>query len=440
MTTASLTLAYTNAIAKALKEPSGDKEGKKFEGTAADSSTFMAPIATPLPIPVAPPAGVFAHDSPEKAGTKSGNKRKQAPGWAVPKTRTKRSRLGRRRTRPKNSRSAYVYYVMYRRSHVSKEEDGLGFGAFARKIGQQWRTLPPEERKQFDALARQDRTRYLREKAQWVAARREMYEAGLMRVRQEELRSQQAARTTGYRSQFDTVAVGYGANPSGGTITYIHPSQQHAIDRSRDWGTPETRVPIARPPAPVNQHNMQSCYALRNGITSRIQNANKYQTVYNMDMITRSNTQARLQPRIGYGSVGVGDNMGTVQRTTAPYSGTLSPTALSPFWQSTAAIHSPRASLTQHEQRQFQQQVAYSAGYTPNVHVIQQGTSRQQYTAAWWQNKGAQPRQVVVPVDTLQHQQQIQRLRLLQPRVQTQQRQPRLHQPTQHQPAEHQRT
>lgn len=72
----------------------------------------------------------------------------------------------KKRTGPKNPKSAYTFFVMDTRKEISKNFPEKSFGEVARHVAHMWKELPKEERVIYEARAREDRTRWEREKLQ----------------------------------------------------------------------------------------------------------------------------------------------------------------------------------------------------------------------------------------------------------------------------------
>ncbi|KAI9141544.1 high mobility group box domain-containing protein, partial [Paraphysoderma sedebokerense] len=67
--------------------------------------------------------------------------------------------------KPKKARSAFTYFMSAIRSKVVEENDGASFGDIGRIVGEKWRTLPEDEKKKYEALAKNDLERYEKEAA-----------------------------------------------------------------------------------------------------------------------------------------------------------------------------------------------------------------------------------------------------------------------------------
>lgn len=61
------------------------------------------------------------------------------------------------------ARSAYQFFAMAQREAIKAEFPDEPFGSISRVIGARWRALPEDEKKEFVALAQEDKERFLRE-------------------------------------------------------------------------------------------------------------------------------------------------------------------------------------------------------------------------------------------------------------------------------------
>ena len=77
---------------------------------------------------------------------------------------------------PKRSLSAYMFYSREMRPLVKEEAPELKFGDVAKKIGGMWKSLEGDDKKKYEALAAQDKSRYIKEKEEYekkIKAKRE---------------------------------------------------------------------------------------------------------------------------------------------------------------------------------------------------------------------------------------------------------------------------
>jgi HMG (high mobility group) box len=64
---------------------------------------------------------------------------------------------------PKRNMSAYFLYSIEMRPRIKEENPSAGFGELAKLISEQFKALPPRERKVWDEKAVADKVRYERE-------------------------------------------------------------------------------------------------------------------------------------------------------------------------------------------------------------------------------------------------------------------------------------
>lgn len=57
--------------------------------------------------------------------------------------------------------SAYMFFVRQRRGVIQRAQPGLSFGQVSALVGEAWKSLPDEEKRQFTDLATADERRYL---------------------------------------------------------------------------------------------------------------------------------------------------------------------------------------------------------------------------------------------------------------------------------------
>mmetsp|Transcript_16313 Transcript_16313/g.21353 ORF Transcript_16313/g.21353 Transcript_16313/m.21353 type:complete len:200 (+) Transcript_16313:185-784(+) len=69
---------------------------------------------------------------------------------------------------PKRSLTAYFHYSIHVRSEVTKANPGFAFGDVTKAISDQFKTLPPGEKKIWDDKAAADKERYLREMEEYT--------------------------------------------------------------------------------------------------------------------------------------------------------------------------------------------------------------------------------------------------------------------------------
>jgi hypothetical protein len=68
---------------------------------------------------------------------------------------------------PKHNMSSYMYFVQKQRADVKKSNPNIDNKTVISLLGKMWRGLGDAERQPYNELAKTDRERYLREKAEW---------------------------------------------------------------------------------------------------------------------------------------------------------------------------------------------------------------------------------------------------------------------------------
>ena len=64
---------------------------------------------------------------------------------------------------PKSATSAYMYFSKHHRMLLKQENSDLTFGDLGKTVGAMWNAASPEEKKPFEDLAAEDKTRYTTE-------------------------------------------------------------------------------------------------------------------------------------------------------------------------------------------------------------------------------------------------------------------------------------
>jgi len=77
---------------------------------------------------------------------------------------------------PKHPLSAYLFFVATNRPRMNEKYPDKDFTEVARMLGQQWKSLPTQERRIFEILAFADKKRYLEEKDRWIPPHQKQHE------------------------------------------------------------------------------------------------------------------------------------------------------------------------------------------------------------------------------------------------------------------------
>ena len=333
----------------------------------------LTPAAAPAKPPANAPVTVAAvQTAPVAAAPVVGKKRPQSAVGVFSKSRVKRARQG---TRPKNSRSAYVFFVMERRANLTKEETHLTFSEVAQKIGRQWRTMSAEEKKKYDQRAFEDRKRYQREKAQWAAEMKESRRAEQINARNQLMLMSRAA--VGMQSyQASPNATQYWGQGAGRVDDY-----QGAVGgRGAYYGLSRSNatvpgVPVGPPGYAINGQDRQArvgwdrgSYAPygpreysadRNGYPNRM----TYEREQTVNPSMRLGPYAQSQDYAGYGHG----------------SGPQHPH----FAVSGASYYVERQVPVENQMRP---RIAYPGGHPSNGQGVQQEMPRERYDVAQWQS------------------------------------------------------
>jgi len=64
---------------------------------------------------------------------------------------------------PKSATSAYMYFSKHHRMLLKQENSDLTFGDLGKTVGAMWKAATPEEKRPFEELAAEDKTRYVNE-------------------------------------------------------------------------------------------------------------------------------------------------------------------------------------------------------------------------------------------------------------------------------------
>jgi len=82
----------------------------------------------------------------------------------------KRNKRGRRDpAAPKRASGAYVFFTNYMRPKVNEEFPGIKFVELGKLLGERWRALTPEDKKQYENMAAEDKVRFQIEMQQYTA-------------------------------------------------------------------------------------------------------------------------------------------------------------------------------------------------------------------------------------------------------------------------------
>jgi len=84
-----------------------------------------------------------------------------------PKRRNKRG--PRDPAMPKRASGAYVFFTNYMRPKVNEEFPGIKFVELGKLLGERWRALAPEDKKQYEEMAAADKARFQAEMAEYTA-------------------------------------------------------------------------------------------------------------------------------------------------------------------------------------------------------------------------------------------------------------------------------
>ncbi|KAI7875292.1 hypothetical protein K492DRAFT_136696 [Lichtheimia hyalospora FSU 10163] len=84
----------------------------------------------------------------------------------MPKETPKRSAKGeKKKTGPKRSLSAYMFFSQANRQKVKDENPDASFGEIGKLLGAKWSKMSEDEKKPYIAKAEEDKKRYEAEKA-----------------------------------------------------------------------------------------------------------------------------------------------------------------------------------------------------------------------------------------------------------------------------------
>lgn len=70
---------------------------------------------------------------------------------------------------PKRASGAYVFFTNYMRPKVNEEFPGIKFVELGKLLGERWRALTPEQKKQYEDMAAEDKVRFQIEMQQYTA-------------------------------------------------------------------------------------------------------------------------------------------------------------------------------------------------------------------------------------------------------------------------------
>jgi len=68
---------------------------------------------------------------------------------------------------PKRPRTSYIYFSLYQRPLILKDDPKIDVTEVAKIIGKIWKTLTDTQKQQYKDMAAKDKTRYEKEKAEW---------------------------------------------------------------------------------------------------------------------------------------------------------------------------------------------------------------------------------------------------------------------------------
>lgn len=102
----------------------------------------------------------------EKSSTPKKRKEKAEPAEGGKKKRAKKDKNA-----PKGALSAFMYFSQSERKTVLEENPGMAFGAVGKALGDRWKALTAEDKVQYEAKAKEDKERYLREKKAYEATK-----------------------------------------------------------------------------------------------------------------------------------------------------------------------------------------------------------------------------------------------------------------------------
>jgi hypothetical protein len=95
-------------------------------------------------------------DPPPKPAKKKAAKEKPAKA----EKEDKKGRKKKDPNEPKRASSAFMHFSSAKRAEVKENNPGIAFGEVGKKLGEMWKTLSADDKKEFDALAAKDKQRY----------------------------------------------------------------------------------------------------------------------------------------------------------------------------------------------------------------------------------------------------------------------------------------
>lgn len=78
----------------------------------------------------------------------------------IVQARKRNRKLPRDANAPKRARGSFVFFTLEARPRIIKEFPGIKFIDIGHVMGQQWRALPAEDKKKYEAMAEQDKVRF----------------------------------------------------------------------------------------------------------------------------------------------------------------------------------------------------------------------------------------------------------------------------------------
>eukprot|EP00698_Gefionella_okellyi_P013075 TRINITY_DN3557_c0_g1_i1.p1 TRINITY_DN3557_c0_g1~~TRINITY_DN3557_c0_g1_i1.p1 ORF type:complete len:352 (-),score=110.91 TRINITY_DN3557_c0_g1_i1:589-1644(-) len=147
-----LTVAELKQICTLLDIP----REKSKEATTASILTFLA----------APEESETATRAPVKSGKRKSTSGAKSPKAKKPATE-KASKEKKPKDAPKAALSAYFIFAGEKRAQIKADHPDLSLVDVARKLGEQWSTVSPDEKQRYEKLAAEDKERYAADKAEW---------------------------------------------------------------------------------------------------------------------------------------------------------------------------------------------------------------------------------------------------------------------------------
>jgi len=73
---------------------------------------------------------------------------------------------------PKGAKSAYIYFSNEQRVKLKEKNPDMSFGEVAKKIGELYKALSPEEKKKYEAMAEADKKRFQKATAEYESKKK----------------------------------------------------------------------------------------------------------------------------------------------------------------------------------------------------------------------------------------------------------------------------